>query len=196
MKPVNVLMIHFNLCKLYERLFYVRFEWCMCVCVYVCVWERNWKQAGVSKANSASSHIWLKTKLRIVRERIAMHRLFLPPLVHTLSNQRISTICPRNHSIGFILNIIILWRLDWIFNINNKKKNYTKWQTFLPGFLESWHSWSDLSDCSALAPFLSSTARSVDPVQDSVISAPHPALSPPVYPEVSSAPLEDRDSAQ
>ncbi len=55
MKPVNVLVIHFNLSELYERLFYIRFKWCMCV--------RNWKQA-----NSASSHIWLKTKLRIDSE--------------------------------------------------------------------------------------------------------------------------------
>ncbi len=37
MKPVNVLVIRFDLSELYERLFYGRFEWCMCV--------RNWKQA-------------------------------------------------------------------------------------------------------------------------------------------------------
>ncbi len=37
MKPVNVLEIRFNLSELYERLFYGRFEWCMCV--------RNCKQA-------------------------------------------------------------------------------------------------------------------------------------------------------
>ncbi len=53
---------------------------CLCVCVCVCVCVCNWKQAaGVSKANSVSAHIWLKTKLRI-----AMHRwifFFLPPLL-------------------------------------------------------------------------------------------------------------------
>ncbi len=37
MKPVNVLVIRFNLSELYEILFYGRFECCMCV--------RNWKQA-------------------------------------------------------------------------------------------------------------------------------------------------------
>ncbi len=87
MKPVNVLVIRFNLSELYERLFYGRFEWCMCV--------SNWKQAeyGCSKANSALSHIWLKTKLRIHSEilRIDPESLeresrwinfsFLPPLM-------------------------------------------------------------------------------------------------------------------
>ncbi len=35
----------------------------------VCVWGIGSKQnMGVSKANSASSHIWLKTKLRIDSE--------------------------------------------------------------------------------------------------------------------------------
>ncbi len=37
MKPVNVFVIPFNLSRLYELLFYGRFEWFMCV--------RNWKQA-------------------------------------------------------------------------------------------------------------------------------------------------------
>ncbi len=52
MKPVNVLVIRFNLSELYERLFYGKFEWCVCV--------RDWMQAkySVSKANAASSHIY------------------------------------------------------------------------------------------------------------------------------------------
>ncbi len=55
------------------------------------VWGIGSKQnTGVSKANSALSHIWLKTKLRIDSEilridqqsleRITMHQFFLPPL--------------------------------------------------------------------------------------------------------------------
>ncbi len=50
----------------------------------VCVRGIGSKQnTCVSKANSASSHIWLKTELRIVGERIVMHPwidFFLPPL--------------------------------------------------------------------------------------------------------------------
>ncbi len=54
----------------------------------VCVWGIVSKQnTGVSKANSASSHIWLKTKLRIDSEILridpesfknAMHQYFSP----------------------------------------------------------------------------------------------------------------------
>ncbi len=61
MTLVNVLVIRFNISELYERLFYGRFE-CF-------VWGIGSKQnTGVSKANTASSHIWLKTKLRIDSE--------------------------------------------------------------------------------------------------------------------------------
>ncbi len=80
----------------------------------VCVWGIGSKQnTGVSKANSASSHIWLKTKLRIdpwnsqnrsriVGERIAMHRcidfFFLPPLS---SMPRLSETCRFLQSSSF-----------------------------------------------------------------------------------------------
>ncbi len=43
----------------------------VCVCVCVCVRGIGSKQnTGVSKANSASTHIWLKTNLRIDRESL------------------------------------------------------------------------------------------------------------------------------
>ncbi len=42
----------------------------------VCVWGIGSKQnKGVSKANSASSHIWLKTKLRIDSEILRIESL-------------------------------------------------------------------------------------------------------------------------
>jgi len=63
MKPVNVLIICFNLSELYEILFYERFEWCMCVRGI-----GSKQHTGVSKANSASSPIWLKTKPRMDSE--------------------------------------------------------------------------------------------------------------------------------
>ncbi len=70
MKPVNVLVICLNLSKLYEGLFYGRFEWC------VCVRGIGSKQnTGVSKANSASSYIWWKTKLRIDSEILTIDRV-------------------------------------------------------------------------------------------------------------------------
>ncbi len=75
MKPVNVLVIRFNLSELYEILFYGRVERCMCV------WGIGSKQnTGISKANSASSHIWLKTKLRTKLRIIFSHLLHTAPL--------------------------------------------------------------------------------------------------------------------
>ncbi len=57
MKPLNVLVIHFNIYKLMKG------------SSGVCVWVIGSKQnTGVSKANPASSHIWLKTKLKIDSE--------------------------------------------------------------------------------------------------------------------------------
>ncbi len=57
--------------RTFRILFYGRFEWCMCV------WGIGSKQnTGVSKANSASAHIWLKTELRIIGERIAMIMIY------------------------------------------------------------------------------------------------------------------------
>ncbi len=54
----------------------------------VYVWGIGNKQhTGVSKANSTSSHILLKTELRIIGERIAMDLFFfliLPPLIYTV----------------------------------------------------------------------------------------------------------------
>ncbi len=90
MKPANVLVIRFNLSELYERLFYGRFEWCMCV--------RNRKQAvGVSKANSASSHIWLKTNSESIQNRWRENRdgsiFFLPPILIILQKIYISNKC-------------------------------------------------------------------------------------------------------
>ncbi len=64
--PVNALVIRFNLSELYERLFYRRFEWCMCMCVWGIGSKRN---TGVSKANSASSHIWLKLSSESILNR-------------------------------------------------------------------------------------------------------------------------------
>ncbi len=56
----------------------------------VCVWGIESKQnTGVSKANSASSYIWLiNSESRMVGERIAMHQLFLPSLLCTHSFTR------------------------------------------------------------------------------------------------------------
>ncbi len=64
--------------------------------VYVCE-ELEASRIRVSKANSASSHIWLKTKLRIdseilriVGERIAMDRFFSPtPNIYTVKIIRV-----------------------------------------------------------------------------------------------------------
>ncbi len=95
----------FNFSELYERLFYERFKWC--------VWGIGSKQhTGVSKANSASSHIWLKTELRIDSEilRIDPESLEkesewinffpLPPLsVHH---------CPEEFVLGYV--IVFMYR--------------------------------------------------------------------------------------
>ncbi len=65
------------------------------VCVWVTVSQQN---TGVSKANSASSPIWLKTKLRIDPELLEREsrwiNYFLPPLVSSCQNEN----CVINYS--------------------------------------------------------------------------------------------------
>ncbi len=72
------------------------------------------QNTGVSKANSASSHIWL-TKLRIVGERIAVHRWI---------DFRFSFSLMVSYTINACSDKSCFWQA--------KKKNYTTYETFYP----------------------------------------------------------------